>query len=123
MKISEAEKTKLFSVKSMVKMYARTDADFGRYCRGVHQGIILMMIGLGITADDIVPELPPFNPSGVYKAFCAIYGAFLGDEGKPRLDKNSPDHKMLYGPDAQDMMKEAEEHLKTIQQRKKGRDN
>ncbi len=120
-KITEEAKIKIFAMKSMAQMYAKTDEDFGRFCRGFHQGVITMLGALGLV--DILPMECPDDASTSYASFCAVYGTFLNAESKPRLPKDNKDYKMMYGEEAQAMMKEAEQHLANYKKQKAGGDN
>jgi len=116
MKITEETKIKIFAMKSMARMYAQTDEDFGRFCRGFHNGIVMMMGALGL--EDMLPAECPDDEGTSYASFCAVYGTYLNAERKPRLDCNNEDYKMMYGEAAQAMMQETEQHLKEYKKRK-----
>jgi len=120
-KINEETKTKIFAMKSVTKMYAQTDEDFGRFCRGFHAGMLTVLGALGLT--DILPKECPEDASTSYASFCAVYGSYLNTERKPRLDKKCEDYKMMYGKEAQATMKEAEQLLETLKKQAKARDN
>lgn len=121
MKINEKAKIALFNIQAMAKMYGKTDEDFGRFMRGFYQGIMTAMYTLGFKVADFLPKLCPDKTRDIYAAFCATYATFLNTERAPRIDKDSEDHAMMYGPEAQEMMVEAERHLKEIKKSKKGR--
>jgi len=67
---------------------------------------------MGLDIKDIMPKQPPDSPSMVYAGFMAAYSSYLSAEQEPRVAKNSEDHLMLFGRDAQNMMKKAEADLK-----------
>ena len=117
-KITEEAKTKIFSMGSMARLYGKTDADFGRFMRGFRQGMLTTMGALGIGQADVLPACPPDEAAIIYASFVATYAAFLNTERQPRLKEDSEDYAMLYGHDAQEMMVEAEQHLKEYKKRK-----
>jgi len=123
MKINDEAKIKIFSLKSIAKMYGTTDEDLGRFCRGFNQGVITVLGALKLAHKDTLPATCPDDARTTYAAFCALYGAYISSERKPRLDKNCEDHKMMYGKEAQQMMKEAERVLKEFKKAKKGVDH
>lgn len=118
MKITDEAKTKIFSMESMANLYGRTDTDFGRFMRGFRQGMLTTMVALGIKRADVLPACPPDESAVIYASFIATYAAFLNAEGYPRLAVGSEDHEMMYGQEAQEMMVEAEKHLKEYKKRK-----
>lgn len=120
-KLNEETKIKIFAMKSMAQMYGTTDEDVGRFCRGFHQGVITVLGALGLR--DILPAVCPQDASTSHAAFCAIYGTYLNAERKPRLDKDCEDYKMMYGKEAQAMMKEAERNLENYKKQKAAGNN
>ena len=121
MVINEEVKILLFSMKSMAQMYAKTDEDFGRFCRGFYGGAMAVLGAIQLY--DILPTKCPDDDSTSYASFCAVYGTYLNAERKPRLDKNHKDYKMMYGKQAQAMMREAEGHLENFKKQKKAGGN
>ena len=115
--INEEVKVQIFAMKSMTRMYAQTDEDFGRFCRGFHAGMLTVLCAIGLT--DILPKECPEDVHTSYATFCAVYGSYLNAERKPRLHKECEDYKMMYGKEAQEMMKEAETHLKNYKKTKR----
>jgi len=123
MVINEEAKIKIFAIRSMAQMYGKTDEDLGRFCRGLYQGVLAVLGALDLKNKDILPAECPDDARTTYASFCALYGAYLNAERKPRLDKDCEEHKMMYGKEAQEMMAEAERVLEEINKQKKARDN
>jgi len=117
MEITEEAKIRIFAMISLAKMYAKTDEDFGRFCRGFHNGLLSALAAIGLT--DMLPSECPDDAHTTYATFCAVYGTYLNAERKPRLDRNHEDYKMMYGEEAQEMMQEAEKHLKNYNREKR----
>jgi len=123
MVINEEAKIKIFALKSMAQMYGTTDEDLGRFCRGLVQGVLSVLSALGLKNKDVMPAKCPDSAKTTYASFCALYGTYVNCERRPRLDKNSEEHVMMYGEEAQAMMAEAERVLDRIKKRSKARDN
>jgi len=119
MEITEEAKIRIFATRSMAKMYGKTDEDFGRFCRGLYQGVLYMLATLGLNNKKILPAECPDDDHTTYASFCAMYGTYLNAERKPRLDKECEDYKTMYGKEAQEMMQEAEKHLKNYKREKR----
>jgi len=111
-KIAEDQKIALFSCYAHDKLYAETDTDYGRYLRGVMNGVTSVLHAMDLDFKDILPNHPPDSHSDVYAGFMASYTSYLCSEKKERLPKDSNKHLMLFGRDAKGMMKEAEKQLK-----------